>query len=82
MTGAATWHGTGSEWGALWSAIGRYCSCEFDEMVGVERTICAAHLMLEDQIVLDHLLQVLRVREWFVRAEWDQAHPEPRDPSV
>jgi hypothetical protein len=69
MAGVATWHGTREEWADLWRAIGWHCACEFDEMTGAERVTCAGHAMLEDPVVLDHLLHVRRLRAWFIRHE-------------
>jgi hypothetical protein len=75
MPGAATWHGTADEWGALWLAIGRYCTCEFEDRPCVEPALCAAHALLLDQAVLDHLLYGRRLRERFVRAERAATRP-------
>ena len=71
MSVAASWHGTSADWNKLWLAIGCHCTCEVDGM-GVECTICAAHAVLEDQAILDHLLHVHRLREWFIHREWDE----------
>ena len=76
MAGAAIWRGTGQEWSALWVAISNNCACEFDDMTGAERSICAAHMMLMDQHDLDDLLGAYRSRDWFVRNE-HSAHSTP-----
>jgi hypothetical protein len=72
MNSATTWHGTREEWAQLWLALGTHCTCEFDEMTGAERAMCCNHAMLENQAVLDHLLHVRRLREWFIHREWDE----------
>lgn len=82
MTATAIWHGTREEWADLWLAIGTVCTCEFDEMTGAERSVCASHALLEDQVALDHLLHIRRLRGLFIRHEWEQSDQHQPDPKA
>jgi hypothetical protein len=79
MSVAASWRGSSADWNRLWLAIGCHCTCEVDGM-GVERTICAAHRMLEDQVILDHLLRALCLRQRWIHTEWNEPWLAANDP--
>ena len=66
---AATWQGTGNEFARLQQAVARNCDC-VDSEPGQVPVTCAAHLMLDDQATLDHLLWVFRTRRVFVSREF------------
>jgi hypothetical protein len=65
---AVTWRGTQREFDRLQEAVGEHCEC-LEGMLGLPPTRCAAHAMLRDQGVLDHLLYVYRMRRLFIRRE-------------
>jgi hypothetical protein len=69
---AATWHGTTLEWGDLCLATDQHCTCTFD-LLAARPAICGAHVMLTDQVTLNHLLYCRRLRSWFVRNEFRTA---------
>ena len=71
---AATWHGTGAEWCDLWMAIEVHCDCNYDMLLS-QAAVCAAHLMLTEQVTLDHLVHGRRLSAWFVRNEFWTAWP-------
>jgi hypothetical protein len=77
---AAIWHGTAAEWSDLWMAIEAQCNCSYDLLL-VQSSACAAHLMLTEQLTLDHLVHIRRLRAWFVGNEfctaWPNASPVP-----
>jgi hypothetical protein len=68
LSSAATWHGAPAEWNDLWLAIEAHCDCAYDLLAG-QPSICAAHLMLIQQVTLDHLVHGRRLRTWFVHNE-------------
>jgi hypothetical protein len=66
---AITWQGTEHELARLHMAVDRNCDCAYG-MVGLPPLTCAAHTMLNQQNVLDHLLYVLRTRRVFITREF------------
>jgi hypothetical protein len=78
---AATWHGQPAEWSDLWRAIEAHCDCTYD-LLAARPVICPAHLMLIQQVTLDHLVHGRRLRAWFARnefsAEWPRSVPPAR----
>ena len=71
---AATWHGTAAEWCDLWMAIEPHCDCDYDLLLS-QASVCAAHLMLIEQVTLDHLVHGRRLRAWFVSNEFCTVWP-------
>ncbi len=67
----ATWHGSAHEFWRLRKAISKNCSCP-KPTTGPGPGRCAAHQMLTDQCVLDHLLYAYRARDEFRRHEFRQ----------
>ena len=65
----ATWQGTDEEFARLERAVARNCDC-IHVMLGLPPLTCPAHLMLDDQTTLDHLLYVYRTRRVFVTREF------------
>jgi hypothetical protein len=65
----ATWHGSAQEFWRLRKAISRNCSCQ-KPTTGPVAVQCAAHQMLTDQCVLDHLLYAYHARDEFRREEF------------
>jgi hypothetical protein len=61
-----TWQGTDAEYARLYDAVVRNCGCVAKQ----SPHMCAAHLMLEDQNVLDRLLWVFRTRGAFIAREF------------
>jgi hypothetical protein len=64
----AIWQGTNEEFARLDRAIEHNCECVSGGR-GPAPLICAAHLMLEYQATLDHLLYVYRTRQLFMTRE-------------
>jgi hypothetical protein len=60
----------------LWTAIEGQCNCSFDLLLA-QSSACAAHLMLTEQLTLDHLVHIRRLRAWFVGNEFCTAWPNP-----
>lgn len=58
------WRGSEADLEALQSAVKRNCTC-----VPAEFT-CAAHEMLDDQLAIDHLVFVAKVRRSYLKAEF------------
>lgn len=61
-----TWQGTDAEYARLYDAVVRNCECAAKQQLHT----CAAHVMLEDQSVLDRLLWVFRTRGTFIAREF------------
>ena len=61
-----SWQGTDAEYARLYDAVVRNCECVAKQPPHT----CAAHVMLEDQSVLDRLLRVFRTRGTFVAREF------------
>lgn len=55
MSQPVIWRGTETERWALLEAVDNNCGCR-GEPGAAERDVCAAHLLLRDQRVLDHML--------------------------
>lgn len=66
MTRLAVWHGTDVALRNLQNAVSRHCTCPEDLT-----STCAAHRMLLDQDVLNHLVFVHTNRMTYVRKEFD-----------
>ena len=65
----AVWQGTEQELAKLLDSVEHNCACMFaaDRSPGA---VCAAHAMLADQCVIDHLLFGYRLRALFMRGEF------------
>jgi len=75
--GVPNWHGAPDELERLLLAIEHHCGCHTGALPP-GTPCCAAHAMLGDVRVLDHLLYGLRTRQHFWRSEWTTelgAHP-------
>ena len=61
-----------SELGRLGGAVEHNCECVMtaDSAPGVA---CTAHTMLADQCIIDHLLYLYRLRDIFIRGEFNPA---------
>ncbi len=71
-----TWHGSPGELSALYGALRLACTCRFNDLSGAVIALCPAHAVLSDQLVLDHLVHVRRMRNWFVENEMRSATQE------
>jgi hypothetical protein len=65
MSVFAVWNGTTTELERLCQAIMRNCEC------GARPGPCAAHKLVVEQRLMDHVLFVYRCRARFVSAEFD-----------
>jgi hypothetical protein len=75
MTDYTVWHGTREDLEQLQKAVEHHCECK-PAVIGYmgqgrPGTMCAAHKLLLDQKVMDHLDFVARNRARFVEAEPD-----------
>ena len=69
MREVARWHGTPQELQRLLAAVERHCECSAG-LFGRGEPSCPSHAMLQDELVLGHLLYIYRIAERFQRAEW------------
>ncbi len=57
---AAEWHGTPGEGELLETALRRNCTCTVTDC-GVRTSLCSAHAMVLDQVIIDKLLFMRRI---------------------
>jgi hypothetical protein len=64
-----TWRGSEAELARLEESVRQHCEC-VAAMLDLAPIVCAGHLMLADQSVLNHLLYVYRTRAVFISREF------------
>ncbi len=74
-----TWRGTQTEAAELLSALNRHCNCE-ESTNGMSVSMCATHLLLDDQRALDRLLFARRIASRFLAEEFGVVRSESPTP--